>query len=99
MAQYKVGERILSQEEYNEDKIQKWGLFLFIIGAVLCGVAVHASIPADWSKIIKFALIIVSGMAGGSVLAYFAKQIEALVGWGIFFGLLVGAGCFVWYLI
>lgn len=96
MAQYKVGERILSQEEYNEDKIQKWGLSLFIIGAVLCGVAVHASIPADWSKIIKFALIIVSGMAGGSVLAYFAKQIEALAGWCIVFGFLLVVGWAVW---
>lgn len=96
MAQYKVGDRILSQEEYDEDKIQKWGFALFIIGAVLCGIAAHASIPAEWAKVVKFGLILLSGMIGGTILAYFAKQIEALAGWCVVFGFLFVVGWAVW---
>ena len=99
MALYKVGDRILSQEEYEDDKIQKWGLVLFVMGAVFGGIAAHASIPADWAKAVKFALIIASGIASGAVLAYFAKQVETLFWWTVLLGFLFVIGYVVWKLV
>lgn len=48
MAHYRVGDRILSQEEYEEDGVHKWALLLFIIGALLAGSAMNSFLSEDW---------------------------------------------------
>jgi hypothetical protein len=44
---------------------------LFAIGGFLTGFVVHESLPAEWEKAVRFALIIAAGSTGGGVLAYF----------------------------
>ena len=51
MAQYyKVDNRFLNEEEYNEHCVGLWAVCLFIGGAILCGYYLHGMIPADWAK-------------------------------------------------
>lgn len=99
MAHYKVGDRILSQEEYEEDGVHKWALALFIIGALLAGAAVNSFLPDDWSKYIRFPAIILAGGFAGAVVAYFAHSIRNLATWVIFLVILGGIGYGIWTLI
>ena len=58
MAFYNAGTRILSSDEYYAELIFKWRLALFAIGGFLTGFVVHESLPGEWEKAIRFALII-----------------------------------------
>lgn len=99
MAYYNDGSRILSSDEYYAELIFKWRLALFAIGGVLAGFAVHESLPAEWEKALRFALIVAGGFAGGGGLAYFSREIEAMAGWAVRLGVLFGAGFLLWSLI
>lgn len=99
MAYYKVGDRILSPEEYEEDGVHKWALALFIIGALLAGSAVNSFLPDDWPKYIRFPAVILAGGFAGAIVAYFARPIRNLAGWAILLAILGGIGYGVWALI
>lgn len=96
MAYYNDGNRILSSDEYYAELIFKWRLALFSIGAFLAGFLVHESLPAEWEKALRFALIVGIGSIGGVVLAYFAREIEAMAGWAVRLGVLFIIGCVIW---
>ncbi len=96
MALYNAGNRILSSDEYYAELIFKWRLALFAIGGFLTGFIVHESLPAEWEKAARFALIIAAGSAGGSVLAYFAREIEAMAGWAVRLGVLFVIAGVIW---
>jgi hypothetical protein len=98
MAHYRVGDRILSQEEYEEDGVHKWALLLFIIGALLAGSAMNSFLSEDWSKYIRFPVVILTGGFAGAVVAYFARPIRNLAGWAILLAILGGIGYGVWAL-
>ena len=99
MALYNAGNRILSSDEYYAELIFKWRLALFAIGGFLTGFIVHESLPAEWEKAVRFALIIAAGSAGGGVLAYFAREIEAMAGWAVRLGVLFVIAGVIWSLI
>lgn len=99
MALYNAGNRILSSDEYYAELIFKWRLALFAIGGFLTGFVVHESLPAEWEKAIRFTLIIAAGAAGGGVLAYFAREIEAMAGWAVRLGVLFVIAGVIWSLI
>lgn len=96
MAYYNDGNRILSSDEYHAELIFKWRLALFAIGGFLTGFVVHESLPTEWEKALRFALIIGAGTVGGGVLAYFAREIESMVGWAVCLGILFAIGCVIW---
>ncbi len=96
MAHYKVGDWILSAEEYNEDLIFKWRLGLFAVGILLAGFMVHEFAPADWPKWLRFSVAIAGGTVIGGVLAYFAKQIESLVAWVVCAAVVFIVGAVIW---
>mgnify|MGYP007008082060 CR=1 FL=1 len=50
-------------------------------------------------KILKFILVIAAGGTCGAILAYFAKQIEALFWWVVLLGVLGGIGYWIWNII
>ena len=96
MAHYRVGDRILSREEYEEDSIQKWGLALFIIGALIAGSAIHTFLPAEWPKYLRFISIILTGCVGGAIIACFARPVRNLASWGIMTAMLGGVVYGIW---
>lgn len=98
MAYHKVGDQILSQEEYEEDGVHKWALALFIIGALLAGSAMNSILPDEWPKYVRFPAVILAGGFAGTVVAYFARPIRNLATWVIFLVILGGIGYGVWIL-
>lgn len=96
MAYYNAGNRILSSDEYYAELIFKWRLALFTIGGFMVGFLVHESLPAEWEKALRLALIIVAGVIGGGVFAYFAREIEAMAGWAVRLGVVFIIGCVIW---
>jgi hypothetical protein len=66
MAQYyKVDNRLLNEEEYNEHCVGLWAVCLFIGGAILCGYYLHGMIPADWAKELRFAALVIPSVVVG----------------------------------
>ncbi len=96
MVYYNDGNRILSSDEYYAELIFKWRLALFVMGGFMAGFVVHESLPAEWEKALRLALIMAAGFVGGGVLAYFAREIEALAGWAVRLGVLLVIGCLIW---
>lgn len=96
MVYYNDGNRILSSDEYYAELIFKWRLALFTMGGFMAGFVVHESLPAEWEKAIRLALIMAAGSVGGGVLAYFAREIEALAGWAVRLGVMLIIGCVIW---
>lgn len=79
MARYRIGDKFLSEEEYNEEIDFKWQFFLFIGGAFFGGVLANELLEMIESpKIIRFLCSIVSGFFVGYVLAKFVKIIQAI---------------------
>lgn len=99
MTYHKVGDRILSAEEFEEDSIQKWGLALFIIAALLAGCAMNSILPDEWPKYIRFSVVILVGSLAGTVAAYFVRPIRHVAIWAIFTAVLGGIGYGIWALI
>lgn len=97
MAQYyKVDNRLLNEEEYNEHCVGLWAVCLFFATAIYCGYQLHGVIPHEWMKEIRFVALIVPSVIAGGVAARFAGFIR-----GVFFVRLAvvvicTAGTFVW---
>lgn len=87
MAQYyKVDNRILNEEEYNEHCVSVWAVCLFFGGAIFCGYHLHGIIPAEWMKEARFAALFIPSIIAGGIAARFAGFIR-----GAFFVVLVVA--------
>lgn len=98
MAHYKVGDRILSQEEYEEDNIHKWGLVLFVIVALFAGSAMNSILPDEWPKYVRFPVVILVGGVAGTIAAYFVRPIRQVATWAILIAVLGGIGYGIWTL-
>lgn len=96
MAQYKVGNKLLDEGEYEGEIIMIWGFWLFVIGALIAGMYVHSMLPAEWSKEWRFASVIAGGAFSGGVLAYFAPYVRAAFFMGLFALTVSGALYWVW---
>ena len=96
MAQYKVGNRILSKEEYESECIGNWAVMLFILGAVMAGIGAHDVLPEEWSKPLRFGLIVVSGGAGGIFAAFLAEKVRTAFFVFLGIGVLALIGNWVW---
>lgn len=99
MAYYKVGDRLLSQEEYDEDSLHKWALGLFIGGALLTGAAVLSWLPVEWPKYVRFPIVVLTGGIAGGVGAYFTHLIRDIVAWIVMIIVISGSGYGIWLLI
>ncbi len=96
MALYKVGDRLLTAEEYDQEVVFKWKIGLFVIGAAIAGFATYGFLPSGWEKWARFAIVIISGLAGGCCLAYFARQIEIFSFWLLRAAFLFIIGAVLW---
>jgi len=99
MAQYKVGNKIQTQEEHDEDLISLVGFILFVVTAVIVGYHLKQWIPEDWSKTYRFLTIFPISIGTGYLASFLAPQ-AYLAAIYLFIGVvwtLIGA--FAWWLI
>ena len=99
MAQYKVGNKILSQEERDEDILGFFGFILFSVTALIVGYHLKQWIPAEWAKEYRF-LIIFPASIGAGYLASFLAPHAYIASIYLFAGIVwTLLGSFVWWLI
>lgn len=97
MAQfYKVDNRLLNEEEYNEHCIGIWAVCLFFAVAVFCGVQLHEIIPQDWAKGVRFAALLIPSILAGIIVAMFAKFIRGIFFIGVVLFIMVAVGMWIW---
>lgn len=100
MAQfYKVDNRLLNEEEYNEHCVGLWAVCLFFATAVYCGYQLHGVIPHEWMKEARFAALIIPSIVAGVVVAKLAGFIRGVFFVGVVLGLFYAIGVCVWRII
>ena len=77
MAYYKIGNHILSEEEYDAQNLAVWRFVLFVVGTVTVGMFLHGIMPEDFSKMGRFTVFVLLGGVVGTMLAYSAAFIRA----------------------
>lgn len=97
MAQYyKVDNRLLNEEEYNEHCVGLWAVCLFFATAVYCGYQLHGVIPHEWMKEARFAALIVPSVIAGGIAARFAGFIRGMFFVSIALGFIGSLLWFIW---
>ena len=96
MAYYKKGDMYLDEDESIGYSASLWGFWLFVLGAYFVGSYVHGILPEDWSKELRFASVVLSGGAAGSILAYFSIHIQIIFYMVLTYGILAGLLYWVW---
>ena len=99
MAQYKVGNKILDDEEYEFEAISIWGFWLFVIGSFFAAAFMRDVMPDDWSKELRYGIMISFAVGVGSGLAYLSVYIRQLFYMGLFVAAVTGALYFAWSVI
>ncbi|HIF26237.1 MAG TPA: hypothetical protein EYG18_08595 [Micavibrio sp.] len=79
MAYYKIGNQILSEEEYDAQNLAVWRFVLFLAGAVVAGFLVNGMYSDGLPKIWRFVGVIFLGAGAGGLLALYAPYIRAIV--------------------
>ena len=79
MALYKVGDRYLSEEEYQSHCEDNWVFGLFVAGVIAAGFAISQVMPEEWPKFLRFIAVIASSFVGGGVLSLLAVYIRKAV--------------------
>ncbi|EGQ9275332.1 MULTISPECIES: hypothetical protein [Vibrio] len=90
MARYKVGDKYLSEDEYEQHVSGNWKLGLFLIGAIVTGYFVNVWLSGfELAKGVRFTLVLIAAIPSGylaSKLSNFARvafglAILGIVGW------------------
>lgn len=100
MAQfYKVDNRLLNEEEYNEHCVGLWAVCLFFATAIFCGYQLHGVIPHEWMKELRFVALIVPSAIAGGVAARFAGFIRGILFVGLALVVLYAVGTWIWSIV
>lgn len=80
MARYRVGNRFLSQEEFDAENDWKWAFGLFVVGAVVTGILVnHFLVNPLWHQAIRFGITTVPAIIAGVILVKLRVYIQILI--------------------
>ncbi|HDM8037872.1 TPA: hypothetical protein P0E05_000925 [Vibrio fluvialis] len=97
MARYRVGDKYLSENEYEEHVSSNWKLGLFIIGAVITGIVMNKwLIEFSLIKEVRFGLVIVTALISGYLISKLSHIIRFIVGLSIVGFVLWVIFSFVW---
>jgi hypothetical protein len=84
VARYRIGNKFLSQSEYDSEMDYRWGFILFIIGSIASGILIHFYIiNPEWHKAIRFSAIVIPSIAIGVIFVLIRKIIAMLLFIGI----------------
>ncbi|GLT14326.1 hypothetical protein [Vibrio algivorus] len=90
MARYRVGDKYLSESEYEEHVSGNWKFGLFLVGAVVVGYFVNSWLSGfELSKSVRVALVMIAAIPSGYLATKlsnvariaFGLAILGLVGW------------------
>ncbi len=76
MAQYKVGNQILSEEEYKSQVHGNWIFILFGIGVLAAVLIINSLVPSDWPKYLRFSCMFGAAIFCGGILSFFADYVR-----------------------
>jgi len=80
MARYRVGNRFLSQEEFDAENDWKWVCGLFLVGAVVTGILVnHLLVDPAWHQAIRFCITTIPAVIVGVILVKLRVYIQILI--------------------
>tara|TARA_B100000780_G_scaffold278926_1_gene254425 strand:+ start:1665 stop:1964 length:300 start_codon:yes stop_codon:yes gene_type:complete len=99
MAYYKVGHKILNEQEYEQQTNEVWSFWLFILGAFIIGGAVLQQLPTDWSKELRYGLVLISGFGAGLLLGRLASIVRTIFFISIFIVLLAFGLQWLWVVV
>ncbi|HCG8223014.1 TPA: hypothetical protein NJ595_004601 [Vibrio parahaemolyticus] len=93
MARYRVGDKYLSEGEYEQHVSENWKIGLFIVGAIFFGM-VTAALLKDFeiSKELRFVAIISASVVSGYLMAKLSHIIRIMVGLSVL-------GCIAWLIL
>jgi hypothetical protein len=84
MKYHKVGDQLLTDDEYDQYQDENWGFWLFVIGAIISGILSYFYVIPEvfpsseiWAKMI---LIILPAIAGGIALSMLKNIIQDIIG-------------------
>ncbi|ELY7546119.1 hypothetical protein SOK14_004228 [Cronobacter turicensis] len=81
MARYRVGNKFLSQAEFDEEQDAKWIGGLFLVGALLTGFLLHHYlVNPEWHKAIRIAVTVIPALGMGILLAFLHRIVRMLMG-------------------
>lgn len=100
MARYRVGNRYLSESEYEEEVTWGWIFWIFIISALITGGLIYKYIadPA-WNKYIRFTIIVLPSLIAGTGFAFFHNMIRIIIAFCFAIGVIFLIGLAIWNLI
>lgn len=80
MARYRVGNRFLSQAEFDDEQDAKWIGGLFLISALVTGFLLHRYlVNPEWHKAIRFAVTVIPALGMGILLACLHRIVRMLL--------------------
>ena len=84
MARYRIGNKFLSQSEYDNDQDTKWMGGLFLVGALITGFLLHYYlVNPEWHKAIRFTVTTVPAIGVGVLCAILRHVIQMIMGLAI----------------
>lgn len=96
MARHRVGDSYLSEEEYAEHKSENWEVGLFFLVGIFVGLMVYGLTITIEIKLLRFALVICSGVFFGYLAARFSEVIRMILGVIAAVGFLYFIGTLIW---
>lgn len=99
MAQHKVGDKYLNDEEYALHTFEVWSFWLFVLGAVIVGTIALNHVPSDWSKELRYGVVIGSGCIAGYMLGAWALYIRMMVYVSMGLGTIGGILYWIWTIV
>ena len=100
MAQfYKVDNRILNEEEYNEHCVGLWAVCLFFAAAIYCGYQLHGVIPHEWIKELRFAALVIPSIIAGGLVARFAGFVREVFFLALVIGVIYEVVVLLWSIV
>ncbi|WP_434529566.1 hypothetical protein [Vibrio sp. K4] len=100
MARYRVGDKFLSESEYEEESLASWAGGLFLIGCILTGIISNQILlEIDLPKWLRFSIVVFCSILSGGLLAAFAKWIRDIIFICLFCGIVFVIGRLIWEVI
>ncbi len=100
MARYRVGNKYLSEQEYEDHIDGNWGFWLFIIG-LICGFSLAHNVISYFEinyleKWQQFSIITCTSIAGGYLFSKLQKIIQNLLFYALVCLILAAVCSFIW---
>ena len=99
MAIYRIGNRSLTEAEFEAEALLTWGFWIFVVVAGGLGFALWKLVPPDWPKLIRYALIVGPPIPVAWQAVRYTFFVRIFTYFGMFVGAFIGALVLVWHVL